>query len=247
MKNNYGYNFYKNRHQKTVYSAKRVSSIIFEALPDVHSAIDFGCGVGTWLSVLKESGVSEILGLDGPWVEQELLEIPTQDFRQVNFEEVITLDKKYDLAISLEVAEHLSERAAVSFVDSLTSASNFILFSAAIPFQTGRGHINLQWQDYWADLFIERGFVVLDLVRKKIWEDRYIPPHYRQNILLFVKKEDVHRVKGPEIGGYDYSTPISLVHPDMYLLRIKKMSSVKGSWLLFLHAVKKSFRKNREG
>ena len=55
MKNNYGYNFYKNRHQKTVYSAKRVSSIIFEALPDVHSAIDFGCGVGTWLFLMAST------------------------------------------------------------------------------------------------------------------------------------------------------------------------------------------------
>src|SRR3972149_650112 len=104
-KNDYGHNFYKDRHQKTVYSARTVLSIIIDALPELRSAIDFGCGVGTWLSVLKEKGVREIQGIDGPWVEQDLLEIPRQDFRQVNFEERVDLAKKYDLAITLEVAE----------------------------------------------------------------------------------------------------------------------------------------------
>ncbi|MBN2705540.1 MAG: hypothetical protein JXR89_03765 [Deltaproteobacteria bacterium] len=99
--NTYRHDFYKDRHQKTVYSARAVLSIVLDALPPVHSAIDFGCGVGTWLSVLKEKGVGEIQGLDGPWVEQGLLEIPKQDFREVNFEKTIVPDKKYVLNDSL--------------------------------------------------------------------------------------------------------------------------------------------------
>ena len=82
MENVYGYDFYKDRHQKTVYSAEKVLSIIFAVLPEVHSAVDFGCGVGSWLSVLRKKGVRELLGLDGPWVNQGLLEISAQEFRQ---------------------------------------------------------------------------------------------------------------------------------------------------------------------
>lgn len=243
MENVYGNDFYKDRHQKTVYSAEKVLSIIFAVLPEVHSAVDFGCGVGSWLSVLREKGVRELLGLDGPWVNQGLLEISAQEFRQVDFEEFIDLEKKYDLAITLEVAEHLSEKSAPSFVESLAKASDFILFSAAIPFQNGRGHINLQWQDYWVNLFADRGYVVLDFVRKQIWHETQIPIHYRQNILMFVKKEAMQMVNFTESSAFDNNLPISLVHPEMYLKKIKKMSSLKGSGRLFLKALKKTLMK----
>jgi cyclopropane fatty-acyl-phospholipid synthase-like methyltransferase len=243
MENVYDYDFYKDRHQKTVYSAEKVLSLIFAVLPEVHSAVDFGCGVGSWLSVVRENGVREVLGLDGPWVNQGLLEISAQEFQQVDFEEFIDLEKKFDLAITLEVAEHLSEKSAPSFVKSLTKASDFILFSAAIPFQGGRGHINMQWQDYWVNLFADRGFVVLDFVRKQIWHETQIPVHYRQNTLMFVRREAMQRVHLTESSGFDNNLPISLVHPEMYLKKIKKMSSLKGSSRLFLKALKNSLIK----
>ena len=243
MRNDYGHDYYKGRHQKTVYSARTILSIILDALPEVHSAIDFGCGVGTWLSVLKERGVREIKGVDGPWVDQDLLEIPRQDFRQVNFEEIISCDKKYDLAITLELAEHLSEKTAIRFVESLVTASDFILFSAAIPFQGGKGHINEQWPEYWADIFNERGYVALDFVRRKIWNDKQISIWYRQNIQVFVRKEQMQRFKVPGLDECDNNFPISLVHPDIYLFKVNQMQSVKGSWDLFRRAVKNWIKK----
>ena len=247
MKEMYGHNFYKDRHQKTVYSARTVLSIVLDSLPPVHSAIDFGCGVGTWLSVLKDKGVSEIKGLDGPWVDQTLLEIPNRDFREVDFEKAISSDKKYDLAMTLEVAEHLSQKNAESFVDSLVSASDFVLFSAAIPFQGGHSHINEQWPDYWADMFAERGYVALDFVRRIIWNDKSIPTWYRQNILLFVKKEQMQRVKEMlRSHEHDNKLPISLVHPQTYLSKVNQTSSVRGSWKLFRRALK-NYIKRRLG
>ena len=51
MKNLYGDTFYKDRHNSTVYTTQRILSIIFEKFPEIRSAADFGCGVGTWLSV----------------------------------------------------------------------------------------------------------------------------------------------------------------------------------------------------
>lgn len=245
INNIYDHDFYKNRHQKTVYSARTVISIVLNALPPVHSAIDFGCGVGTWLSVLKEEGVIEIQGLDGHWVEQTLLEIPKQNFREVDFEEAINFDKKFDLAITLEVAEHLSPKKAISFIDTLVAASDFILFSAAIPFQGGSSHINEQWPVYWADMFAKREYVALDCIRRRIWNDQQIPTWYRQNILLFVKKDQIHKVKLPGLDEYTNNFPISLVHPDLYLSKInqmsstiKQMSSIKGSWNLLLRSLK---------
>jgi hypothetical protein len=241
MKNHYGHDFYADRHQETVYSANTVLSLVLDALPPVRSSIDFGCGLGTWLSVLKEKGICEIQGLDGPWVEHNLLEIPREDFREINFEETITLEKRYDLAITLEVAEHVSQESATSFVESLVRASDFVLFSAAIPFQGGTGHVNEQWPDYWVEIFATRGYVALDLVRNKIWNDKNIPFWYRQNILLFVKKEKMSSIRVASFNESESNFPIALVHPYLYFqmrLKMNHQRSIKGSFELFRQAVR---------
>lgn len=238
MKDQYGHGFYKDRHLESVYAARTILPLVLDALPPVNSAIDFGCGVGTWLSVLKEKGAREIQGIDGPWLDQNLLQIPKENFRQVNFEEGIQFGKRYDLAISLEVAEHLSQESANRFVEMLVGVSDCILFSAAIPFQGGRSHINEQWLDYWVDIFASRGYLAFDFVRKKIWNDGQIPYWYRQNILLFVKKNQARNIKIPGSGEPGTDSPISLVHPDLYLSKVRQMSSVSGSWKLFRRAVR---------
>ena len=234
MESIYGYDFYKDRHQRTLYSANKVLEIVIDALPEIHSAVDFGCGVGTWLSVLKSHGADKIQGLDGPWVKSELLEIPQQDFRQINFEEPIKLDQKYDLAVTLEVAEHLTDAVADKFISSLVRASDFVLFSAAIPHQGGDGHVNEQWPDYWSNLFAQKGYVALDLIRSKIWNDRKVPIWYRQNIFLFVKKDRLGDVKLSALDAYSNCGPISVVHPETYL----QMVSLRGSFKLLVEATK---------
>lgn len=246
MMNIYGKDFYKDRHQKTVHSARTVLSLVLDVLPPLYSAVDFGCGVGTWLSVLKEKGVVEVQGLDGPWVDQSLLEIPRENFRVSDFNKVIQFDKKYGLAISLEVAEHLPPELAGVFVDSLTNAAHFVLFSAAIPFQGGLGHVNEQWPDYWVDLFAARGYVALDCVRRKIWNDKDISVWYRQNVLLFVKKNQVKSLVNYGATELENRLPLSLVHPDLYVLKMRHVasgSSVRGSWQMFIEALKRYLKK----
>ena len=87
--------------------------------------------------------------------------------------------------MSLEVAEHLPLESAETFVDSLTKHGNFIFFSAAAPFQTGTGHVNENWCEYWAALFAAKGFEPLDIIRDQIWSDESVPYWYRQNARLF--------------------------------------------------------------
>lgn len=243
MKASYKYNFYADRHQKTVYSAQAVLTIVLDMLPPVHSAIDFGCGVGTWLSVLKEQGVSEIRGLDGPWVDQNLLEIKREEFQKTNFEKPIVLENKYDLAISLEVAEHVSQKSANTFVDSLVGASDFVLFSAAIPFQGGIGHINEQWPNYWVEMFAAREYFVVDHVRKRIWNDGKIPVWYRQNIFLFIKSSKALSGMNNKSNKSEYNLPLNIVHPNLYLSKVDKISSVRGSFNFFQKALRSWVKK----
>lgn len=119
--------------------------------------VDVGCGTGEFLRIFEDKGVQEILGVDGMYVDRSQLAIPQACFRAVDLNRPFTLEKTYDLAVSLEVAEHLEPAAAADFIESLTRLAPVILFSAAIPLQNGYHHVNEQWPDYWAQLFQVRG------------------------------------------------------------------------------------------
>lgn len=238
MNSLYKEDFYKERHRKTVHAAETISALVREHVPDIRSAVDFGCGVGTWLSVFQRHGATEVLGLDGDWVERNMLEIDAACFRPVHMEDVTPLDRRFDLAISLEVAEHLPETRADAFVNVLTQASDIVLFSAAIPDQGGVGHVNEQWPDYWAAKFAARGFSPLDFIRMHIWDDESIPYWYRQNIVLFVREEKLSELRLPEGMSPVQGVP-ALVHPALYAHKIERMSGLKNSFKLFRRALNK--------
>jgi SAM-dependent methyltransferase len=229
----YSREYYATRYANTIYSANTILDIVLGHLPTIHSAVDIGCGVGTWLAALRERGVANIEGLDGSWVDQELLVIPRTCFHYVDLTtSTIELPQKYDLAISLEVAEHLPPDRAETFVSYLTALSNYVLFSAAIPFQGGVGHVNERWQHYWAELFEARDCVVHDFIRPRIWNDTKIPFWYRQNMFLFSKVTSSSPVK---IG----SMPLDVVHPDLYMRPdMNPQLGVRSSFKLFLRALR---------
>jgi 2-polyprenyl-3-methyl-5-hydroxy-6-metoxy-1,4-benzoquinol methylase len=86
----------------------------------VTSVCDVGCGDGTWLRVFRDEGVANIVGIDGEYVTRYLLQIPVADFQPMDLRQEVRLQRSFDLVISLEVAEHLSEDRAVGFVEDLT-------------------------------------------------------------------------------------------------------------------------------
>jgi SAM-dependent methyltransferase len=175
------------------------------------SVCDVGCGVGTWLGVFREHGVMSALGVDGAHVALEMLQIPHADFVAKDLTLPLKLDRRFDLAVSLEVAEHLPERSAAGFVQSLTGMAPIVLFSAAVPGQGGTGHINEQWQDYWAALFAKEGFIPLDPIRPAIWTDSAVEWYYRQNILLYCRATELSGYPG--LAAYGPARMISVLHP----------------------------------
>jgi len=107
------------------------------------------------------------------------------DFSPVNLSGTLPKPhEKYDLCISLEVAENLPEDNAESFVDLLCQAPDTILFGAAIKYQGGAGHINEQWQTYWIKLFQSKGYECIDCVRGAVWSDVSVEWWYKQNTFL---------------------------------------------------------------
>jgi len=127
-------------------------------------------------------------------------------------------EKKFDLVISLEVAEHLPRECSGVFIESLTRLGPVIIFSAAIPFQGGTDHVNEQWPDYWARRFNEKDFMAVDCIRKKIWQNDNVFYWYAQNILMYVKRDylEVHPELREEFEKTNLSQ-LSIVHPKQYL------------------------------
>ena len=139
----------------------------------------------------KRGGVRkiEILGIDGDYVHRDRLKIPAKNFLAADLRAPIFLEKRFDLAISTEVAEHLEEEQEEVYLENITKTSDQILFTAAVPGQMGVNHINEQWQSYWIKKFRERGYYCDYSIRDYFWNDKRINSWRRQNILYFSKKE----------------------------------------------------------
>lgn len=181
------------------------------------SVVDVGCGLGGWLLVFRKHGVGNILGLDGSYVDQGMLEISDAEFHVVDLGERIELEQMYDLAISLEVAEHLPEEAAGQFVETLTRLSPVVLFSAAIPFQGGEHHVNEQWPEYWGEHFYKHGYVPVDCLRSKFWNNSNVCWWYSQNMLFFVREEELPSYPAlREEFKKGTRMPLNVVHPRKY-------------------------------
>jgi SAM-dependent methyltransferase len=210
--------FYESRQSGSRQSAEIVIPLLLNII-NPKSVIDVGCGIGSWLSVFKECGIEDVLGVDGQWVDKNILMIPREQFVTSDLEKPIKIDRRFDLVVSLEVAEHIHPEHASRFVKSLVDLGPVILFSAAIPLQVGKHHVNEQWPDYWVQHFNEHGYVVVDAIRKRIWQNDLVEYWYAQNILIFAEQDYVksHSALYDEMRN-TVIAQLSLVHPKMYLL-----------------------------
>jgi SAM-dependent methyltransferase len=167
-----------------------------------------GCGLGNWIEVAKKLSGAKIIGVDGDYVDRRLLKIEENEFVECDLTKPFDLNKKFDLAICLEVAEHLPEASAEGFIKSITNHSDVIMFSAALPGQGGQHHINEQWPSYWQEHFNNCGFEMMDFFRFKIWNNPKIEYWYKQNLFLVVRK-------GHKIAKNEAEIAYSLVHPEL--------------------------------
>ena len=168
-------------------SAGVIVPLVSHLIP-FNSVVDVGCGHGAWLRVFQDHGASCVVGLDGPYVNRSQLLIPPESFVETDLARPFRIPGKYDLAVCLEVGEHLPRRMAPVLVEALCRAAEVVLFSAAIPGQGGTHHINEQWPRFWESAFKANGFIRLDPIRPQVWRHPDVAPWYKQNIYLFADR-----------------------------------------------------------
>lgn len=208
------------------------------------NVVDIGCGVGTFLYSFKKMGVKEVLGLDGEWASKELLSkyLNDNEFKATNLSEVVAFEKKFDLAVCLEVAEHIAEEYADNFIKTLVNASDVIVFSAALPHQGGQRHLNEQWPHYWQSKFSKYDYHFHDVLRPLFWNNPSVDFWYKQNMFLVTHKNKlINNTTPAELNKAAFS---NLVHPDAFEKRSKELDAIvsgRRSTLFYLKLLAKNF------
>lgn len=180
-------------------------------LRDSDSVLDVGCGEGWWALEFSQRTGCTALGIDSsPNGGSAFTATDHARYVAVDLDDGRFDEGRFDLAVCLEVAEHLPPAAETDLVASLVQAAPVVLFSAAVPGQPGAGHVNCQWQEYWAQLFYQQGYWCSDELRWELWNDQRVAWWYRQN--MFVAWQP-GKLSQPRCKVY------SVVHPDFWAVR----------------------------
>ena len=195
-------------HSKNLHSLEGPAVAFGSLLPAgvPASLLDVGCGTGTWLRAALDSGLTDVLGIDGVNIPSDQLLISEDYFRCLDITKPIDLGRRFAAVICLETAEHLNTEDSGILLDTLTRHSDSIIFSAACPGQRGQHHVNCRWPAWWQQLFNARGYVCEDTVRWRLWDEPKIEPWYRQN--MFIARY------GPALASKEARIR-AVIHPDM--------------------------------
>ncbi len=192
------------------------------------SVVDIGCGTGNFLKAFKTYGVKDVLGIDGAWADKKLVAVNLDngEFFEADLEsfDSSSIQKTFDLALCLEVAEHLSAQAADRLVQNLVRLSHTVLFSAALPGQGGYKHINEQWATYWEEKFKKHDYYFWDIMRPQIANHPDVPFWFQQNLFVVAHKDHPPQFDASRIN---FQKCYNYVHPDVYLKQVKRLQEIK--------------------
>ena len=245
VKSFYNTDFYNNQKDGSLKSANILLRYLFQFYKP-NSVVDVGCGAGTWLRVSKDLGVDIIHGVDINEEDEQTLLVPRDVIDIFDFSELISQKEpvsheRYDLAISLEVAEHLDCQNAVPFIKYLTSFSDVVLFSAALPYQIGTHHVNCQPARYWSDLFKNEGYACVDLFRRKLMFDPQLSNSdwwYGQNAFLYIRNTRKELLDA--FHEYIVDIPVSYYHQAVVAEMINRLAKMESSlWYRIQRKLKK--------
>ena len=166
------------------------------------TVLEIGCGPGKLTKALSVH-VNKIVAFDG-FSNPEFNDYSNIMFHRLdlnnNTDKVKEIqDQHFDIAICMEVAEHINPQASASLIKLLTKHANVVIFTAAVPNQGGHGHINCQPRTFWNKLFVEQNFTINTKVMPFIQSNENIAIWYRLNITDYVKNDSDLKISESEI------------------------------------------------
>ena len=194
--NIYDNEFFDDRWEKVnIDKVRKIVDILIETF-NPKSVVDIGCGDGLYLKEFHNKGV-ETIGCDGSRLAL-LKSSKDVTIFLTDLKRPVVFNRKFDLCVCFEVAEHIPYRYSKTLIDTLCDSSDVIAFTAAPPGQGGTDHINEQPFDFWLKLFERRGFTfdadTTSKIVRKFEED--VIPWIKNNFKCFRRnKSEVSKPK----------------------------------------------------
>ena len=217
----YNENYYKTSFGGDSYLEESKWMPFYESIADnivnkLHPSLvlDVGCATGYLVAALRDRGV-EAYGID---VSEFAIGRVREDIRPFckvcNVLDSLPSDlpQRYDLLVTIEVAEHLYEEDGNKFIESICKYSDQVIFSSTPDDKTEKTHFNVQLPDYWAKRFAGHGFY------HDLFEDvSYITPH-----AMFFKKMDLSNMRIVEL--YERKMRIDYITFNKSMISIEDMN-----------------------
>jgi len=150
--------FFKENIRVSANSASLLIKKIVDKFPLTKSVVDLGCGNGIYLNEFTKNGIESILGVDGSKYSKTESLVDRTLITKGDLRYDMNIDRKFDVALCIEVAEHLDSKYADQLVENITRVSNLAIFTAAPPGQGGVDHVNERPKSYWISMFNKRDF-----------------------------------------------------------------------------------------
>ena len=126
----------------------------------VKTVLDVGCAMGHLVAGLRDLGI-EAYGID---VSKYAISQAREDIKQYCFKQTVLeslpeeFPQKFDLVITIEVFEHISEVDSKAAVEQLCKWSDTVIFCSTPDDFEDLTHLNVRQREYWVSLFAENGF-----------------------------------------------------------------------------------------
>ncbi len=170
-------------------NAPGLMAALGKLFPRARSYVDVGAGSGAYAAEAQRRGRDVVACEHSPFGR---LFARAQRVRceplDLNDEPAAQLDRRFDLAYCLEVAEHLPPQLGDRLVHFISNQAPVVVFSASRPGLGGIGHINEQEPEYWIPRFESNGMRHrADLTRElaEALEQEGVAPWLIGNMLVF--------------------------------------------------------------
>jgi len=180
--------FYEDANDLKTRSSRQFAEII-TSFYDFQNVFDMGCGCALYLHEFHRLG-KDVLGCDA---SLDAVKLAPKDFTvfHCDLTKPISINRKFDLILCIEVAEHIHRKFSSQLIDNCTNCGDKVIFSAAPPGQGGVGHINEQPQEFWIKLFEANGFFYekgLSIEICRIMKEHDVVEWIANNLMLFQKR-----------------------------------------------------------
>jgi SAM-dependent methyltransferase len=176
-------------HYMAAKNARPFIASIRETFPSAAMLADVGCGTGAYAAAGRSAGLV-VVGYERSRVGRAIAHAQRVRAKPFDLTDQATLDAigSFDLAYSLEVAEHLPPELGERLVALLLTTAPTVVFTAAHPGQGGQGHVNEQAAGYWIERFAAHGGTHMPDVTAALrdrFEQAGMESYLIENVLVF--------------------------------------------------------------